>query len=52
MLRKAGLLMHPNRRQTSTLQDAMQRAEALKLTTPQPILPIIIDQSGAGEELG
>jgi hypothetical protein len=54
MLRKADLIRHLDRRLSPTLQDAMQRTEALKRKSPQPIIPINpkINQSGAGAELG
>jgi len=54
MLRKADLISHLDRRLNSTLQDAVQRTEALKRRSPQPIIPIDpkINQSGAGAELG
>jgi hypothetical protein len=40
VLRKASLFRHFHRRQPPTLQDAMQRTEALKRTDPQPIFPV------------
>jgi hypothetical protein len=40
MLRKADLISHLDRRLNSTLQDAMQRTEALKRKSPQPIIPV------------
>jgi hypothetical protein len=39
-LRKADLIRHLDRRLNPTLQDAMQRTEALKRKSPQPIIPI------------
>jgi hypothetical protein len=54
MLRKADLIRHLDRRLNSTLQDAMQRTEALKRKSPLPIIPVNprINWSGAGAELG
>lgn len=40
VLRKASLVKSLNRRHNSTSQDAMPTNEALKPTTPQPIIPI------------